>query len=418
VSQHLHEIAMLASILGLVVIAALLAKALFERIGVPAIIGYLLIGLALSLVQTRTDALSEQGDALIDLLGQIGIFILLFGVGLDSDPRRLFSQIGRASPIWIGSVLVSGAAGYAAARWALGFDVIPSIVVGVALTATSVGVSSSIWQDEQAIQSDEGQLFVDVAELDDLSGVILIAVLFATLVSIRASAGESEAVSPDVFTDPEVWQRIGVTGALMLGKLVLLAGGCYLFARFLEAPLMNTLERFERGPDPVISATGVGLAIAGVAGLLGFSLAIGGFFAGLAFCLRSEEIRERPSFQALHALFVPFFLISVGARMAPESLGPALWPGLALFVAAFLGKFIGTAAPALLTERPRAAALLGVSMIPRAEIALVIATGGLALGGWALPEPLYAGLVLAAAATCLTAPFAIRPLIRSVVSQE
>ena len=102
------------------------------------------------------------------------------------------------------------------------------------------------------------------------------------------------------------------------------------------------------------------------------------------------------------------FFIGIGLRVDPSSAAPALGIGTVLLVAAVAGKVVGAGLPALLESGSGAAALLSISMIPRAEIALVVIQRGRDLGNWAVPNTLYGAMVFVSACTCLVAPIVLR----------
>ena len=148
------------------------------------------------------------------------------------------------------------------------------------------------------------------------------------------------------------------------------------------------------------------------AGALGFSLAIGAFFGGLAFSRDPEAVKLDAYFDPLYDFFTPFFFIGIGMRVDPSSLGAALPLGLFLFLVAVGGKLLGAGGGSLIALRPRGAALLGLSMVPRAEIAMVIAQYGMLLGSWAVSEKLFSAMVIVSLLTCLVAPIGIRAQLR------
>lgn len=109
---------------------------------------------------------------------------------------------------------------------------------------------------------------------------------------------------------------------------------------------------------------------------------------------------------------MPFFFVGIGLKMVPGDFPQNLGPALALFGVAVLGKFLTMGGVGLLMLPPNDAALLGVSMIPRAEIALVIMQHSARLGSWAVPTHAFSALVLVSALTCAITPLLLRPLLR------
>jgi Kef-type K+ transport system membrane component KefB len=387
-------------VIGALLVADLLLKALLRRSAVPSVAVHLGLGFVLALAEWRWGWLGEAGVAVVDFLGSVGIVFLLFRVGLESNVRKLLENLRGATVVWIADVTVSGALGFLVARYGLAFELVPSLFVAVAMTVTSAGVGVAVWREEDALDSKRGQLLLDVAELDDISGIVLMAVLFA--VAPLLADGHTETLA----------RSVGTTVSAVLTGLTLFALAVALLARFGEAPLTRLVARLEPAPDRLITVVSVGLIVAAAAGALGFSLAIGAFFGGLAFSRDPEAVKLDAYFDPLYDFFTPFFFIAIGLRVAPESLGAALPLGLLLFLVAVAGKLLGAGGGSLVALRPRGAALLGVSMVPRAEIAMIIMQHGVLLGAWAMPQPIFSAMVVVSLLTCLLAPIAIRALLR------
>jgi Kef-type K+ transport system membrane component KefB len=387
-------------LVGLLLVIDLLLQASLRRTAVPSVVVHLSLGFALALVEWHWGWLGASGRGVIDFLGSVGIVFLLFRVGLESHVSKLLENLRSASLIWIIDVTVSGSVGFLAARYGLGLELVPSLFVGVAMTVTSVGIGMAVWREECALDSKRGQLLLDVAELDDVSGIVLMAVLFAVAPLLHGGHTEALALS------------IGRTVVEVLIRLVLFAIALALFARFLEAPLTRLVGRLEPAPDRLITVVSIGLIVAAAAGALGFSLAIGAFFGGLAFSRDPEAVKLDAYFDPLYDFFTPFFFIAIGMYVDPGSLGAALPVGLLLFLAAVGGKLLGAGGGSLIALRPRGAALLGLSMVPRAEIAMVIMQYGMLLGAWAVSEELFSAMVVVSLLTCVVAPLAIRAQLR------
>ena len=391
-------------LIGVTIVAALAVKTGLERIGIPSLIGYLLIGLVL-----RVYGLVPASHELIIAMGEIGIVMLLFRVGLTANLEGLLKQLKRASIIWFWTVLLSGTFGFITSLL-LGFNTLASLFVAIALTATSVGVALSVWLEAGVLHTASGELLLDVAELDDISAVLFMALLVALAPTLQSS-------------DSMTWQQVVTvvqTGGMLLFRGLIFASFCYLFARFVEKPLTRLCEDFERGPDAMITITGVGMMIAAMAALLGFSVAIGAFFAGLVFSRDPRAVRMETSFNTLYEFFVPFFFIGLGFLLEPASLASGLQIGLVLLLVAVAGKVIGALIPFMRERwqrthrRPlrlsRSGLILGLSMVPRAEIALIVMQQGFQLG--IVPDDLFAAIVVVSAITCIAAPMILRPLLR------
>ena len=389
-------------LIGAIVVAAMAVRTIFRRLGAPPLIGFILLGFALRLIDMRWGFLSGTTAEVFQLLAAMGIFALLFRVGLESNVKGLLGELPRALAIWLGNVGLSGLLGYGAARYLLDLPLIPSLFVAVALTATSVGVSVQVWHDTGRLKTRRGNLLIDVAELDDVSAVFLMLMLFA-LAPVLAL--------PD---DGALLSVAGGAAAFIGLKATLFGVACFLFARYLERPITDILSRVEPMPDPLLPVVGIGLIIAAIAAMLDFSLALGALFAGIVFSRDPKAVRVDASFDAIYQLFVPFFFIGIGLQIAPDSLGLAVGFGAVLLVAAVIGKMVGAGVPAWPLDGWNGAVLLGVSMVPRAEIALVVVMEGRRLGPWAITDEVFAAVTLVVLASSLFAPLALRLLLARI----
>jgi len=394
-----NTIPLLDLLIGAVVVLSILFKAAFERSGLPALVGFIALGFLLSVANDAWGLISTESRVVLEFLGRIGVITILFRVGLESDLPGLVSKLPRATPIWISNIVLSGVPAYWAAHHWLGVALIPSLFIGIALTATSIAVTAEIWSEAGAIGTANGELMLDVAELDDISAVALVAFLLALVPVLNGDADGSIAGI-----------LLEASGAFLV-KAVIFGGFCLMFARYAESHIAGFIKS-RKPPYGILLVAGIGIIIAAFAAQLGFSLAIGALFAGLVFSRDPAVVRMETLFDPLHDLFMPFFFIAVGMSMDPQSLASASVLGGALLIVAILGKVIGAGVPAYFTAGFSGAALIGISMVPRAEIALVVARQGRDLGEWALTAEAYSALVLIVAVTCTLAPAAVRWLLR------
>jgi len=385
-------------LVGMAVIASGLIEAGLRQLRIPAVAGYLLLGIVLSMVNDQWHFLNNPTRHAFSFLADIGVVVLLFSVGLKSHPGALARKLPQALKIWLGNMGGSALFGFIAGYYVLALPLVPSLIIATALTATSVGVSIAAWQSRQALDSDNGQLLVDVAELDDISAIALMALLFVMVPTLhQGQAGTLSAVTS--------------AGAEFVAKFALFIAVCYLFSRYLEPRLTRFTARLEPAPNRMLTVVGVGFVIAAFANWLGFSLAIGALFAGLVFSRDPQAIRTEKSFADIYAFATPFFFINIGLHITPALIGTGTEVGLVLLVAAAAGKFIGAGLPALLTSGVTGATLIGISMIPRAEITMIVMHKAQQLGDWAMSAELYAGMVFVALTTCIGAPLILYRLL-------
>ncbi len=363
-----------------------------KRTSVPSLAGFIILGIVIRMVDSNTGFLTEEFRRIFVFLSEVGIIFLLFRVGLESNLSGLRRQLKRASVIWLGNVVFSGILGYVVARFVFELTLIQSLFIAIALTATSVAISVGVWHEARAIKSPTGQLLVDVAEMDDVSGIFLMTILFSVAPVLKGGAHGSLL--------PTISASIG----LSLAKFIGYGAACIGFSQFVEPHLTSFLKKLLPVPGQTVALVGFSFIIAALAGLIGFSLAVGAFFAGLVFSRDPRAVKLETPFTVLCDFIAPFFFINIGLLLDPGTFN-AVAPMMPILLGiAIVGKVIGTGGPALLTSKWTTALLLGVSMIPRAEITMVIMHRGLALGEWAVPKAVFSSMVLMSLTTAVVVP--------------
>jgi Kef-type K+ transport system membrane component KefB len=383
-----------------------LVKTLSERIGLPSTVGYILLGLSVSAINAQWSFIDSTFEYVFSVLAELGVVALLFRVGLRCHIKALLAKLPDASLVWCGDVAVNLVAGFTLAFYILDLSLATALVIATAFSATSIAVSVSVWEELNLLNSSKGTLLIDVAELDDLSGVLLLAVLLAIIPVLLS--GESGLLG-----------SASTTALITLVKFFVFVGFCYAFSRYLE----EDFTRFTRraGGDAmafVITIVGTGLAISAAAGLLGFSLAIGALFAGLAFSRDPQVVRSEGRFTFFYDFFAPLFFIHIGMQVEPSAFLVSADVGLSLFAVAAGAKLVGVAVPALLLLKRTDALALGVSMIPRAEIALLVVYQCSLLGNDVVSQEIFAGVITASVLTSIAAPPVARRLLRGKVKAK
>lgn len=388
--------------IAVITFLAMLGRAGARKLGLPGMVAFLAIGIAMSGLFTVGGDASRSLTILFDILGRLGVVALLFEAGMHTDVRKLVRQLGHVVATWAADVVVSGGLGFLAARYLLGYDLIPALVIGVAMTATSVGISTSVWEEHELEGSRDGRHFLGIASLDDISAVVLMAVLFSVAPTLRGASDGALA--------PAILGELGLT----LLKLVGFGGVCVVFSQTVEHRMREWLQRFESAAAALVSVVSVSIIIAAIAGLLGFSMAIGAFFAGLAFSRDPEALRQHIAFDAIYDLFVPFFFIGIGLAIDLTLIGGSIVAGVLLLVVAVVGKIGANAGVALAYTNPLGAAAIGVSMVPRAEITMIVMQKARSLGEWAAPGSAYAAMVLVSLVTAVAAPLLLRRIVKRI----
>jgi Kef-type K+ transport system membrane component KefB len=386
-------------LLGLLTVLSVPTRAFMRRFRLPASVAFIGFGVLLSAIDQNQSFLTPGLSNQIALFAQIGIVALLFRVGMESDLSALAGQLRRAMMIWVPDITVAATVVFALIWFWPGFGLVPALLTGVAASATSVGVSISVWEDAGRIDTPEGALLLDVAELDDLSAVLLLSMIFVIVPQFQGDLGMTD------------WSAAAFAGLQQLVGVLIFSAVCFAFSRLLESRLSHLFARLDKSLGPFVFAAGAVFLIAALAEFLGFSMAIGALFAGLAFSRDPDERRIDDAFGYILAIFGPFFFMSIGLSVTISGLIVALPLAGALLAALIIGKLLGAGLSAAFVAGPKTGILLGASMIPRAEIYMIVMLGGLSLGDWAVPSMLYNAAVLAGIGTCLLGPIMVNTLL-------
>lgn len=385
--------------IGLLFLAVLLVRLFLPRRWCPPMLAFLLIGIAVgSVADGSLPPDNAAFGSIISVLGEAGLIMLLFKVGMNADLKGLRKQLPNAAWIWVWNVLISGGCGYIAAALILQLDTLSSLFIAIAFTATSVGVTVSLWSDAGKLNTAQGTLLIDIAELDDLSTICLVALLVALIPLYQRGV----AIAPG-----EVAFTLGHIVTLLMGFAVC----AWFFSLYLEPHITRCIKHFSRDHELVVFMLAFSFIVAALAELAGLSLAIGAFIAGLAFSRDLSVLQEQPVLNGLYDFLTPFFFISLGILIDINSLQGLFWPAIVLIVFAVGGKIAGVMLPAWPRLGLGAALLLGVSMVPRMEIAMVVMQKGLAAG---ISSTIFSAMILTSFATVLITMLGLPFLLRRI----
>ena len=356
--------------LGLLVVllaAAKLVGALAQRVGQPAVLGELVAGvlvgasvLGLVDMQEHHDEAAKRRTEALHLLGEIGVVLLLFEIGLETDLRKLLRAGGAATVVALVGVVVPFALGYAVCWW-LDMSPLLAVVTGAALTATSVGITARVLSDLGRLHDPESQVVLGAAVLDDVVGLIIL-----TVVSGLAGGGEVTVGG------------VAVTAAIAFGFLI----ATLLLGHRLVPLVFRAARHVDLPGTATILAVMLAFGLAWLAHVAGSAVIIGAFAAGLLLARTPYAKEVERGVVHLGHFFVPLFFVSVGAAVDVRVFNPvdaANWPTLQvgglLVLAAVAGKFVAGYAPFWFRGKK---SVIGVGMIPRGEVGLIFAQMGLA----------------------------------------
>ncbi|MHB1095424.1 MAG: cation:proton antiporter [Gemmatimonadaceae bacterium] len=343
----------------LLVLAAVLAAtkvggALVRRAGQPAVLGELLAGVLLG---GSVLGVLDPNEPVMHMLSELGVLVLLFAVGLETDLRSLRRVGVMALSVGAVGIILPFAGGFVVAR-ALGAAPMTSLVIAAALTATSVGISARVLGDLGRLKDDEGQVVLGAAVFDDVIVLVILAVV-------------GNVVAGEVITAGSVTRTalvaIGfVVGAIVLGTLIM-------------RPLMAAVARIGDTGAVGVLALGFAFVTAALAARAGSAMIIGAFAAGLVLHATPQRHEIEKWTTSVGHVLVPVFFASVGAEVDVRALmsPAALGLGAALIVAAVVGKVAAGYAPWWFRGNRL---LVGVAMVPRGEVGLIFAQMGVAAG--------------------------------------
>jgi Kef-type K+ transport system membrane component KefB len=402
--------------LGLVLIFARIFGELSERyFKQPAVLGELVAGIIISpfllggLIHdpiilnfaTVHNPFGLQGDFdIMYIIANIAVVILLFQAGVETDIRSFLKQAPTGFAVAFGGVVLPFIGGYFVTR-ALCPDVGIGgwLFMGAVLTATSIGVTVRILMDMGRLNTPEGTTILVAAVVDDIIGLIILSIVIGL-----SETGEFEIL--------EV-VKIGAIGFAVW--FALLAIGIKLnkyISRFLLNPFKSS------GTAPIVALI-IGFLVAYLVTLVDLHPVVGAYVAGLMFsaCQEKEEIIEKGRPIMLFA--APFFFAYLGMMVDLRLFGA---PGAAvlavlLIVVAMVGKLIGCYIPARFAGKlsHNSGMIVGVGMVPRAEVGLIVAAAGYIAG--AISLGLYGAAVAVCVVTTLVTPAMLKPFFKRQLAQ-
>jgi Kef-type K+ transport system membrane component KefB len=402
-AAHGDPVARIALALTIILVAAKLGGELAVRLGQPAVLGELLVGVVLGNLSLLGYAGLEPlwAEPAVDTLARLGVLILLFEVGLQSTVGQML-KVGLPSLVvaTMGVVAPFGL-GWGVGAWLLpGQSVYAHVFLGAALCATSVGITARVFKDLGRLQTREARIILGAAVIDDVMGLVVLAVMTGAIAAANQAGSFSYA---------------GV-GLIVLKAAVFLATSLFLGVR-LSPRLFRFASRLHaRG---VLLALGLALCflMSWLADLIGLAPIVGAFAAGLVledvhyrdFIDRGEHPLE-DLIAPISGFLAPIFFVLMGLRTDLRSFAEPGVLGLAgaLTLAAILGK---QACSLGVWGQGIDRLTVGIGMIPRGEVGLIFANIGVGLtvaGALVINRSTFSAVVVMVIVTTLVTPLALR----------
>jgi fructose-specific phosphotransferase system IIA component len=395
--------------IGIILFAVRVCGKLVKRIGIPPVLGELLAGVIIGpyalggipfigfphglfpLIEGSTLAVSTELYA----FATVASIILLFASGLETDLGLFLRYSVAGGLIGIGGVLFSFISGDVVGMLLLKASFMDPrcLFLGVLSTATSVGITARILSEQKKMDSPEGVTILAAAVFDDVLGIIMLAIVLGIVALVTSPDG-------------------GGGGSLDVSAILVIAGkafgiwlGFTVLGLIFAHQLASFLKLFKSPSDFSILALGVALLLAGVFEKQGLAMIIGAYVTGLSLSKTDIAAVIEEHVHGMYEFFVPLFFAVMGMMVnVREIASPTILMFGAIYtVVGILAKLLGCGIPALaLGFNAKGAMRIGAGMVPRGEVALIIAGIGLASG--VLDGQLFGVIILMTFITTLAAP--------------
>ncbi len=408
-----HSVAMFVAQLAIILVAAKLGGEVAERfLRIPAVIGELSVGIligpfalgGIDLPLVGPLFYYASGDAghqlavpiseVLQSTAEVGAIVLLFMAGLETDLRQFLRYSGPASLVALGGVVLPftlGAGATVLFGYADGFGDISALFMGAVCTATSIGITVRVLGDLRRLDTPEGVTTLAAAVLDDVLGIIVL--------TIVVGIGASGELSP---------QSISLVAVRTLGFWVVLTVAGVLLSRHIS----RLISRFNVSGAAVALALALAFGAAVLAEVAGLAMIIGAFSIGLALSGTDLAQRLETPLNGVYAFLVPIFFVVTGMMVDVNELGGVWRFGIVLTVLATVGKVFGSGLPALAVDfNHRGATRIGFGMLPRGEVALIMASIGITEG--LINNSLFGVTIMMTLVTTIVAPIVLSQLFKN-----
>lgn len=384
--------------LAFAIVCAKLAGALVERLGQPAVLGELIVGIAAgnATLLGGPDLSGVASNETLTVMAELGAVLLLFHVGLESTPKDMLSVGARAGLVALIGVVTPMLLGFGVGAFLRPRDSwMLHAFLGAMLAATSVGITARVLKDADSLRTPFARIILGAAVIDDVLGLVVLAVI-SGIISATATGGTLSAAAIGAIVAKAI---AFLVGALVVGSLVsprLFRGALALGTRGVVLPL----------------AIGLCFVSSYLALLAGLAPIVGAFAAGLVLedvHFKDHASRGEPplheSLEPLIALLVPVFFVRMGMLVDLRSFASSSVLGFAALLTA--AAIVGKLACGLVAPKGVSGLTLGLGMMPRGEVGLIFAGIGAKLvlsGRPVVDTATYAAAVFMVVATTVLTP--------------
>jgi Kef-type K+ transport system membrane component KefB len=362
---------------------------IFEQISLPAVLGEILAGIVLGPYATKLVLPSET----VYSIAEVGAVFLLFTVGLETPPKDLIRVGQKSLGVALSGIIVPFFFGFLYMKMR-GEPSHEATFIGAAMVATSVGITARVLADMHVLHARVSRIILGAAVFDDILGMVLLAVV--------TGLASTEGVQ---------WLQLSVLLVEAVGFAVAMI---FLGPRLVQH-MRPGLQRMSTQNAPLILSLAICLGLSVAADRIGLAAIIGAFFAGLAFAEYSPEWNLQPRIHAINEFLAPFFFFTMGARLDIRVFeGHVLVAALVITLLAIVSKVLGCGLPVIREGWPTALRV-GFGMMPRGEVALIVALVGLQMK--IVSAAAYAIVIFMTGATTLLAPPLLRIFFRDLIEE-
>jgi len=411
-----HIVMKLVFQIAVIMLVAKLAGEFTERfLKQPSVLGEILIGVVISpfllgpyiWIPGLGPLFPVEGHGYVPVsselysIAQIAVILLLFIAGLETDLKLFLRYAFPAFVVGMGGVIFSFVFGQVTTVWmghAESYMAPAALFMGAIMTATSVGITARILSEMKKLNTPEGITILGAAVVDDVLGLIVLSLVMVISEAVLHGGGIS-------------WGHLGIVSLKAFGYWVALLAVWILLAK----PVAWLLRKFKSEGAWVVLILSICFFFAALSEVFGLAMIVGAYAVGLAFSQTdvAEELTERLS--GFYQAFVPVFFVVTGMMVNVFAFKEVLVFGIIITLLAILSKVLGCGLPAMTVGfNIMGGTRVGVGMLPRGEVALIIASTGLARG--IISQDIYGVAILMTLVTTLLAPLFLVPLFKSARS--
>lgn len=383
--------------LCLVLITTSLAGHFSRRIGIPAVIGQLLVGILIGPAVLGW----VHNNAFMHTFSEIGVIILMFIAGLESDLGMLKKYFKPALAVAFSGVVFPVVLIYFFGKL-FHFSFEQAIFLGVTFSATSVSISVEVLKELRRLKSKEGTTILGAAVIDDIISVIILSVLVSMFSNVAKAQGGHHSSN--------LWV------SFLLDALYFVM--IFFLFEWIAPKMMRLGEHLKVASSVTLMSIVLCLGMAWLAEQVGLSDVVGAFFAGVAIAQTPYKREVDSNIEPIgYAVFIPMFFVSIGLNMTFKGFFDDLIFIISLTILALITKWLGCGLGAkVLGMNYDSMNIIGSGMVSRGEMALIIAQIG--YEAHLLSSEYYSGVIFVIILTTLAAPFMLKAAIKRQMRNE